>query len=192
MCFPHLGLGSLHTFGLLASSLAITEWNLQKMCLALDGASLTVYAFLASSGVQVPPDPSFLIVRLAVVAFQLFIDLATTAASGWSSFLDHMGGLSIGVGYILAFLPNIGSFSSAPYLIPCEVGDCLPGGVSAEFLRWVTLTALGVSVLWRRMSRKKTEIDFFSGYKTLRSVLSTPETTDAEDDLSPMSAQDVL
>jgi hypothetical protein len=192
MCFPNLGIGSVHMFGLISVGLFANQMDTHKLCLTLDGASITVYALLVASGVSVPPDPSFLIVRLGVVGFQLLIDIVTAASSGFHAITQQLTGLLVGAIYVLMFLPSLGDFSVPPYVRPCDSNSgCFPLGISVTVTRWTCIMAVTFVFLRNRFQTRKSEIDFANGYKTLRSVLSTPETTDAEDD-SPMSAQNVL
>lgn len=152
-CYPFCGIGSKHlaTLIVLATATSVLvgscgrlrdNWNivfggLSTVCYAVDGAIITLYVLLAGAGVTLPPDSSFVSVRLFIAALQLCMDLVTSEPR--KSFLDfgslaHSTAFLCGVAYVTAVTPMLGSINHSwserlfrpaltiypRYVVPCQ------------------------------------------------------------------------
>ncbi|KAF4697422.1 hypothetical protein FOZ60_007508 [Perkinsus olseni] len=152
-CYPLCGIGSKHLAALVVLATATSvvvgscgrlrdNWNivfggLSTVCYAVDGAIITLYVLLAGAGVTLPPDPSFVSVRLFIAALQLCMDLVTSEPR--KSFLDfgslaHSSAFLCGVAYVTAVTPMLGSSGHSwperlfrpalavypRYVVPCQ------------------------------------------------------------------------
>ncbi|KAF4672743.1 ovarian cancer-associated protein 2 protein [Perkinsus chesapeaki] len=152
-CYPFCGIGSKHlaVLVLLATMTSviigscgrlIDNWNLvfgglSTVCYAVDGTIITLYALLAGAGVALPPDPSFVSVRLFIAGLQLCMDLVTSEPR--KSLLDfgslaHSTAFLCGVAYVTVVTPMMGPITHSwperlfrpavaaypRYVVPCH------------------------------------------------------------------------
>lgn len=152
-CYPLCGIGSKHlavlvvlatgtsvlvgSCGRLRDNWTIVFGGLSTVCYAVDGAIITIYVLLAGAGVTLPPDPSFVSVRLFIAALQLCMDLVTSEPR--KSFLDfgslaHSTAFLCGVAYVTFVTPMLGSTNHSwperlfrpalagypRYVVPCQ------------------------------------------------------------------------
>jgi len=142
VCYPDIGIGSQHTMALIALVLAYgalvgTICNFgalvqgaSSVCFGVDGALIALYAMFLGAGLDaqlsMPDFGKFFWMRIGLIAFHIFIDLAQTLCGSGKDTVGtvaHIASLVAGFCYMVLVLPPIGDSSlfdiARPYIVSC-------------------------------------------------------------------------